>query len=218
MMAAGRALNQVHFAQANVSKPVFSVSAPVEAMRFAAAFAPAADVFEKADAPKPVTLNTSAAGKLKAALEGLNFLERKSALAYLLKKTSDIQPPVLAATLGTDKVAVTLKADLDAVADNLKKLSALEKVDLVKTMTGDQSVYAKYVEKVLLDGVKPGLKETLALFKPQPAEDKSLGGFRAVFSAMGMGLSLMPVVLPGAFLFNPATFGQYVAAIGVALV
>lgn len=151
----------------------------------------------------------------KNLLANLNFLDKKVAAHYFLKKASPIQfkQPLL----DDFRLEGQVKSELVDIANKLELLSNTEKVEFMKDVTGASSNFSRYAEKVLIQDANPGIKETLKLFKPQ-VKDQSVQGYRDAFSAMGVGLMMMPLLLGGKMLFNPALLGRFVAGLGIALV
>lgn len=181
------------------------------------------DVFEKSEAtvtPIKTTLSNYGSGdthsgeSLKQLFSDLNFLDRKVAAHYFVKKASPIEfkQPIL----DDYRLEPRLKAQLVDIAENLELMSKAEKVEFMRDMTGTTSNFARYAEKVLIHDANPGIKETLKLFKPN-VKETSIGGLKDAFSAMGVGLLMMPLVLSGKVLFNPNLIGRFVAGLGIAL-
>ena len=76
----------------------------------------------------------------------------------------------------------------------------------------------KWVDVMLEVFWKGAAEEVAEEVKAPPApENKSLAGYRDSFSAMGLGLLMLPIALSGKALFAPGVLGQYVASLGLLL-
>lgn len=185
----------------------------------ALAGAPPADTFQKGTvryAAHTGESDNTDGRRLKVLLDDLGFMDRKTAAAYFLQKAVGINHAH--GILDPYKLDDTVKADLIDLADSVQAMHDEDKVKFVRDLLGADSKYTRYVEAALIGEDKPGFRDTLKLLVPPKPAENSLSGYREAFSAMGLGLLMLPVVLSGKILFNPALAGHYLAVLGLALV
>ncbi len=200
---------------ASFPKPVLQGSVRFRGSESTSPASEAGDRFEKraeSGETREKSTGQEAGQKIADFIKSKGFLDRKVAAAQFLKAATGIDH-----TEYFSQPTEPVSKEATSLAETVKQLQPQEKVDMVKAMTGDASIYAKYVEKVLIHQQKPSLSETFQLFKPQ-IQEKNFSGVTAAFGAMGTGLMLMPIVLPSSVLFNPNLAGQLVAGLGLLLV
>ncbi|MBL8031836.1 MAG: hypothetical protein JNK33_05980 [Candidatus Doudnabacteria bacterium] len=99
----------------------------------------------------------------------------------------------------------------------VQQLDASQRVDFIRQLTGDQSAYTKYVEKVLVYQQQPTQRDLYDLFRPQP-QNWSGSGIQEAFSTMALGLLSLPVVIPAMAITSPTSLGAIASQIGLWLV
>lgn len=173
---------------------------------------PAADMFVRAD--KPETSVTSAVSKPATALKELlnQDANRKANAAMLFKAVSNLLP----VGRTEPKLDEGKKAALDVLAQNIQKMTPLQKVDLMREVTGAESPYSKVAETILVQRQTPQLKDMLNCLKP-PVENNGMEGLAAGIQAMGMGLLMLPVLGPTSLLLKPGLFSQVLASLAIAI-
>ena len=173
------------------------------------------DTFSKATAETNNPTVTALADQVKNAFTQGGLLSRKSNAAFLIKCTAGIDhtqsKPLSETAPNQDK-----QAQLKQLAENLQKLDNQAKVRLVGDLTGGNSIYTNYAKNRLLGESGFGIKDTLELFKPKPAE-KTISGYKESFGAIGVGIMSLLTVAIGGPLLSPTFLGKWVSALGLAL-
>lgn len=171
---------------------------------------PETDVFQPA-ADKPDSPAAQAAGRLADFLK--TDEDRKANAAAFFQLVTE-KLPYRAATPAIEEQK---RAELKALAESVRQMTPLQKVELMQKLTGPESPYSKVAETILVNQQLPNMRDVANLFKPQ-VQQRNFDGIAAAIQGIGLGLLLLPVLCPASILFRPELLGQFAAGLAVILI
>ncbi|MEB3288104.1 MAG: hypothetical protein VKJ04_11440 [Vampirovibrionales bacterium] len=178
---------------------------------------PSADRFEKSALTAPGASPADLAHFLKQQHQQLSGTERKQFFNDL--SASAHQAKSHEASQNGNPYAYRMDENSNAsqLVQKLQELDATQRVDFVRQLTGDNSAYTRYTEKVLLYQQPPSQKETNDLFMPQP-QHWNPSGIQEAFSSMALGLLTLPIVIPSLAISSPTSLAAVATKVGLWLI
>lgn len=165
-------------------------------------FGPLTDSFKNAQKPAPATTALS----IRELLTGKNA--KANALA-LYEQVTGVKVP---GSQLLPKPSNENYANIRTVAENIKGMSAEQKVDLMKKLTGPESPFSKISESILVNQQAPSMREIFNTVRDRSLLPGSgITGISAAFQSAALGFLMLPIVCPAFMLFRPELLGQVIA-------
>lgn len=161
---------------------------------------------------------TAAADKSKVLFNNLSGKSRRQFWSDVVAsnlKLNGIQP-VMQPEWSTRNINSFQPQAVNLVQD-IRALSPEQKVDFMRQMTGDNSIYTRYVDTVLQSQQAPSAKDIRDLFKPEVNNWLDPGAIQSGFSTMAIGLMMLPIVLPTMAIAQPNALAAIAGQIALSL-
>lgn len=151
----------------------------------------------------------------QAASDALQLLQdntgRKANALALYQAVTGVKPMPITTQQPTEP-SIDSQDRIQALAQSLQKMSAAEKLDWVRHVTGPESPHSKVAESILVNQNMPSLKELYNCVKPTQAV-RSLENLSAGVQGAALGMLALSLVAPTSLLFRPELLGQVAAGV-----